>query len=217
MGGPTYYPFSSRARRPPLGWNTMGRTLSGNESVVWFSRSWGLGSSWVSYTLLGVSCFIPRVRTYLRSVLPFPRTPRTPRPPLGDHLGDHLIPILGVIMCCMGWLSTTIREGGRRAPLENGVLGHLGHLGYPILYWGCRVSSRGFVLTFDLSFLFQEPKNTKKSNRGGLGAHPLGEVVIPRLGMIMCCMGWLSTTTREGGRRAPLGKHNNTLCGTDTT
>ena len=80
--------------------------------------SWSSWSSWVSYTLLGVPCFIPRVRPYLRSVLSFPRTqePKNPRPPFSSRarrspLGDHLIPRLGMIMCCMGWLSTTTREG----------------------------------------------------------------------------------------------------------
>ena len=74
-------------------------------------------------------------------------------------------------------------RGGRRSLIENGSggilghLGHLGHLGYLIPYLGCRVSSRGFVLTFEPWFLFQEPKMTKKSTRMGLGHY-----LIPILG-----------------------------------
>jgi len=197
----------------------------------WYS--WSSWSYWISNTLLGVVSlghgFHPEVCVHPRRGLSFPRPstpqePRTPRNPihprpisptpslvgLGAHpLGYNLIPILGVIMCCMGfYLSPPHREGGRRAPLENGFLVFLVILVVlDILYftWGAVFHPEDSYSPSTCAFFSKNPRTPRTPSLVGLGTHPLGYNLIPILGVIMCCMGfYLSPPHREGGRRALL-------------
>ena len=119
-------------------------------------------------------------------VTPSPQEHQEPRTIILRRARCHpsrgvVIPILGGIHMFYGMLSTTIREGGRRALLGK----HNNHT-----LWATGV---------DIPF----------SN--GARRPPLGDRVRPRLGGIHMFYGMLSTTIREGGRRAPLGKHNTNL------
>jgi len=141
---------------------------------------------------------------------PRPISPTPSLVGLGAHpLGYNLIPILGVIMCCMGfYLSPPHREGGRRAPLENGFLVFLVILVVlDILYftWGAVFHPEDSYSPSTCAFFSKNPRTPRTPSLVGLGAHPLGYNLIPILGVIMCCMGfYLSPPHREGGRRALL-------------